>query len=121
APLLAAPQGAHDPAHGRLHQPAHRLARRDRERQAAPRGAAADQHGRSEERVLGAFTRAGGRQRLLRRESPHGAEKTRTSYSAATLAADFIFDRLMWSRFAPSMRTSLVTVSRLGEWITCTS
>ena len=35
--------------------------------------------------------------------------------------AALMFERLMRSRFPPSMRTSLVTVSRLGEWMTCTS
>ena len=58
ASLLGAPQGAHHAAHGGLHQPAHRLARRDRQHQAPARGAAAEEHGRPEDGVLGVVPHA---------------------------------------------------------------
>ena len=47
---------------------------------------------------------------------------SRTLQAACVSAsAALMLERLMWSRLEPSMRTSLVSPSRLGEWTTPTS
>ena len=94
---------------------------------AAARRAAADEHGRREDGVLDVVSHARGEAAsacLQRGESLRTRRRhfdCRMPYSAATFDAALMFDRLMRSRLLPSMRTSLVTVSRLGEWMTCTS
>ena len=109
--LLGASQGAGDAAHRRRHQPAHGLARRDREHQAPAQRRRADASHRSEDGVLTRLARL--KPRLILRSTPQACvSKDGIHHDCCPSFETPRFARLLRMRFALVVRPPCQSASR---------